>query len=110
MVLTHKGSGRTLNVAAAPPWESWQAADGGGISWSGELRMQVETAPKLNLEVHAICSAYAGADVVAGMALDVRNFRVERDDDDSDDEDEPEDHGENESGDFEDDESDDEEE
>ena len=87
-VLTHKGAGRVLNVKAAPGWSEWKPCLKGGGQWTAELMMQVETAGKLKLEVHAVCSAYVGADVVAEVALDVANFRAaDRDDDDDDDSD-----------------------
>ena len=96
LVLTSKGGGRVHNVCAAPPaWEKWTAdeANGGGW-WTGELKTRVEKAGKLELEVHAVCSAYVGADLVTKVEVDVVHRRAVLDDDDDDDDDEDGDEGE----------------
>ena len=105
LVLTQRNAGRVLGVAAPPSWDKWTAASagkdkgggggggGGGITWTGELPMHVDTTGKMKVEVHAICSAYAGADVVTEVDVEVVARRTVRDDDDDDETDEDEEDG-----------------
>ena len=79
-----------------------------GIEWTGEVKLRVPitwTGRTVSLEMHAICSAYVGADVsttVAVQVLSAQEARAklqeeeeedEETDDDDDDDDDDEDDG-----------------
>ena len=76
LVLTEAGGGRVLGVATAPRCEAWKAAEsGGGCVWVGEFKTDAGGAGKRRMEVHAVCSAYVGADVVASATVEVQPRR-----------------------------------
>ena len=74
VVLTEVGGGRVVGMKPAPPMDTWAAARGAaaGRQWTAKLQLMADGAGSRELEAHAICPSYAGADAKARVQYTVR--------------------------------------
>ena len=84
LVLVNAKNGGVLGAAAPPrAWAEWKpataspgkAASGGAcVQWTGNVKLRVPlelAGTSMKMEVHALCSAYVGADVAAPLVVPV---------------------------------------
>ena len=115
LLIVNPTSGVVYGIAAPPrSFADWKPrahakkpkdGDDGGIEWTGEVRLRVPadwSGRTVKLEMHAMCSAYLGADVSATIEIKVlskqqaldkakqQEEEEEEDDDDDDDDDDDE--------------------